>query len=61
MTTGAGYPDDDWWDSIGRLGWQHVVLIVAAIAAFVALCLSPASTCSLSITDSATTTTTEAR
>lgn len=42
------------WRAIGEMRWQHVVLIVAAMAAFVALSFAPAATCSIRITDTPT-------
>lgn len=50
-----------WWDEIGRMRWQHVVLIVTIVAAFAAMTIfSPTAGCSVSIKSSGTTTTTEA-
>jgi hypothetical protein len=39
----------DWWDRIGQMRWQHVVVCFAAAAGFAALCFSPAGSCSVSI------------
>jgi hypothetical protein len=44
----------DWWDRIGEMGWQHIVLIVLAVAVFVALLFAPAATCSFKSTDTPT-------
>lgn len=54
--------DRDWFDRIGDLRWQHVVLIVAAIAAFAAMTIfSGDMGCSVKVDSTDTTTTTEAR
>ena len=59
-TQGRAGEDRDWFDWIGELRWQHVTLLVAAIAAFVALSIFTPG-CSVSIKSSPTTTTTEAQ
>lgn len=47
----TGVSERDWWDRIGEMRWQHVVLLIAATAAFVALCFAPLATCSISTGD----------
>lgn len=49
-------PERDWWDRIGEMRWQHIVLIVVVTAAFVALCFAPDMACGISV-DSAPTST----
>lgn len=39
----------DWWDRIEDLSWQHIVLLVAGLAAIVVLAFVPPAGCSLSI------------
>lgn len=63
MADEGGYvkpPERDWWDRIGEMRWQHVVLCLAVIGAFVALCFTDAGSCSVRITSEPTTTTTGA-
>lgn len=50
----------DWWDRIGSMKWQHVGLAVACLTAFVILCVA-GPMCSLRISSTPTTTTTEPR
>lgn len=50
--------DHSWWDAIGDLRWQHVVLIVAALAALAAMTIfSGDMGCSVKIDNTDTTTT----
>jgi hypothetical protein len=47
----------DLWDRIGEMRWQHFLLIVIAVAAFVALSFAPACSIRISSSPSSTTTT----
>ncbi len=51
----------DLWERIGQMRWQHIVLIVAAIAGFVALSFAPGLSCSIDSSPAPATTTTTVR
>ena len=48
----------DWWDRIGTMRWQHVVLSALAFVALVALFAAEPMRCSVSIKSTPNTTTT---
>lgn len=50
--------DLNWWDRIGEMRWQHIVLALAALGAFVALAFAPPCTVRFSSTPTTPTTTT---
>lgn len=49
--------DESMWDFIGTMKWQHVVLVVAALACFTATFFAPACTLRISSSPSTTSTT----
>jgi hypothetical protein len=53
--------ETDWWERIGHMSWQHMALIVLAVAAFVALMFASDMKCGVSINSTPNTTTTTIR
>lgn len=59
MADPSAPPPDDIWSYIGTMRWQHVVLIVVGLACLTAVLVTTPA-CTVRLTSTPTTTTTEA-